>query len=76
MSKADEILYKNEFEKNERYIEGKLKEITYKTNYKFISNSKIIFDIDLKLLKIDGDIKMDLLQAINEKVKELGWNEC
>ena len=75
MSKADEILYKNEFEKNEKYIKGKLKEITYKTNYKFISNTKIMFSNDLNSLTINGEIKMEILQAINLKCKELGWIE-
>lgn len=41
-------------------------------------NKNIYFSKLIKRIKIDGEynfIDMQELQAINEKVKELGWNE-
>lgn len=73
MSKADEIFYEEDFEKIEKHTKEGLKEIEYKTNYQYIANTTIIFDFNTKTILIHGQVNIDILQAINEKVKELGW---
>ena len=67
MSKADEM-----FEKFGYMI--------FEDDYKVIfddRNVNIIFDKETKTINTNDGITLNLeeLQAINEKVKELGWNE-
>lgn len=71
MSKADEMFYEKEFEKTEKYIKNKLKTIFYRSNFTFINNTEILFDCSRKSIDVNGEITLDILQAINEKVKEL-----
>lgn len=74
MSKADEMFEKLGYRKYSN---------TYSTFYQNNSKSKeILFDVEDKdfvcqdMYDYDGlYITMQELQAINEKVKELGWNE-
>ena len=75
MSKADEILKKRFTKITEKYDEEKLEEIEYKTNYRWVENNNLIFKLKTKRIFTNGYIDMEILQAINEKVKELGWND-
>lgn len=71
MSKADEILKKRFTKITEKYDEEKLEEIEYKTNYRWVENNNLIFKLKTKRILTNGYIDMEILQAINEKVKEL-----
>lgn len=73
MSKADEMLYKKNYTKRiiiqdkeeilkQRYLNGNSEEISFDTVNKVIN-----------ITTMAGQIDMQELQAINEKVKELGW---
>ena len=71
MSKADEMFeelgYKKEYlenEETEAYIED-IEPSTFRT--------EIYFHKDKWLIGIHTNVNMQELQAINEKVKELGW---
>lgn len=75
MSKADEMLYKKNYTKRiiiqdkeeilkQRYLNGNSEEISFDTVNKVIN-----------ITTMAGQIDMQELQAINEKVKELGWND-
>lgn len=75
MSKADEMLI-NFFErKEETYDKEKLEYIEYRTNYNWLKNDSVKFYLKSKNIEINATINKEMLQAINEKVKELGWNE-
>lgn len=71
MSKADEILKKRFIKKVEKYDEGKLEEIEYKTDYRWVLNNNLIFKLKTKRIVTNGYIDMEILQAINLKCKEL-----
>ena len=76
MSKADEMFEKLGYEKNED-IRTDLGCIYYIRVKHYIYNEfpKIIFHNKFKSISIQKDyISLQELQAINEKVKELGWN--
>lgn len=71
MSKTDEIFEKLEY--------GKYEDLR-KIHYINKENERIIFNKDIRKFYKESDeyedyITMQELQAINEKVKELGWNE-
>ncbi len=71
MSKADKMFEELGYEKIEEkdyiaYIE-KTEPSPFRT--------EIYFHTDKRLLQIHGCINAEELQAINEKVKELGWND-
>lgn len=70
MSKADEMFEELEFHKNEG-----LYEIQYTTRDNQITFDKRNNTIVVYSDDYDDKINMQELQAINEKVKELGWNE-
>ena len=67
MSKADEM-----FEKLGFCIDENEARIIYDN-----CDNNIIFDLKYRTINFDCSIciSIALLQAINEKVKELGWNE-
>lgn len=67
MSKADEMFSKIDFEKKEA-----LQYIRYYINLP-IWKPSITFYRRNKTIKVDCDIHIEELKAINEKVKELGW---
>lgn len=68
MSKADELFGKTHYYKqNDIKEEGKLKRIEYRANL----NEFINFDVEKKYIYVDGNLSIQELQAINEKVKEL-----
>ena len=71
MSKADEILKKRFTKITEKYDEEKLEEIEYKTNYRWVENNNLIFKLKTKRIVTNGYIDMEILRAINLKVKEL-----
>lgn len=71
MSKADDMFKELGFEKEEReYAEVYVKRTKY--NVKQIGFNKLGISIQLGGVET---ITISELQAINEKVKELGWNE-
>lgn len=75
MSKADEMFELLSYRKDEK---SKIINIIKYINDR--ENIEITFDTSEKLIAVSdkGDnyswLKIDELQAINEKVKELGWN--
>lgn len=73
MSKADEMFEKLRYKKSEtdNTIRYKYKETLLEDKFEF----EIFFSKISKLVFIKGKdgINMQELQAINEKVKELGW---
>lgn len=74
MSKADEMFKKLKYTtKVETTQDEKLIAVEYKKECKY----SIKFKIATRETFIDGfnGIELEELQAINEKVKELGWNE-
>jgi len=71
LRKADEILKKRFTKITEKYDEGKLEEIEYKTNFRWVENNNLIFKLKTKRIVTNGYIDMEILQAINKKVKEL-----
>jgi len=54
-----------------KYDEGKLEEIEYKTNFRWVENNNLIFKLKTKRVVTNGYIDKEILQAINLKVKEL-----
>lgn len=77
MSKADELFIELGFEKKIQTIEkGKLINTAYRQETKgedyLISFNEITKEVILSGFR---SIDMEELQAINEKVKELGWYE-
>ena len=70
MSKADEMFFEAGFDEKEE----RLSKIIYYVDLPFWKPS-ITFNKKHKSVKSDLCITMQELQAINEKVKELGWNE-
>ena len=73
MSKADEMFKKLGYEKTENNTEIRYKEEKNALEETF--RFEILFLKTLKVVGIDHLLDMQELQAINEKVKELGWNE-
>lgn len=77
MSKADEMFEKLGYEK---IIESNVR-IDYEIEGHFF-DKEIVFGLIDKIICVElgtgesANINMQELQAINEKVKELGWNEC
>ena len=74
MSEADKIFTRIGYIKKLEEIEnGNLIRVSYNKENKY----SIIFKISTKEIFLDGfrAIEIEELQAINEKVKELGWNE-
>lgn len=75
MSKADEMLYKLNYT---RRIIVQDKEEILRQRYLNGNSEEISFDITNKVINISTEgnqLNIQELQAINEKVKELGWNE-
>lgn len=75
MSEADEMFKELGYEKATD-IRTDIGCVFYKNEKHFIYNEhpKIIFHYKIKKLTIQNDyLSMQELQAINEKVKELGW---
>lgn len=70
MSKADEMFEKLGYEQY-FYTNEKLDYIIYSKKHRY----SIEFHKNNKKLLISHLITTEELQAINEKVKELGWNE-
>lgn len=66
MSKADEMFDELLYEK----IHDNKRRITFKKTF-----AKIEFNLTCKWIYTDVKLDVQELQAINEKVKELGWNE-
>lgn len=66
MSKADEMFEELGFEKSNPY-----KNIVLYENEK----KEIEFWTDMEWVECDGKMEATIIQAINEKCKELGWLE-
>ena len=80
MSKADEMFEKLGYEKQEIYYNSNIDTIKYIRPGKYSSNAEFRYNGKTVVVYFGennkaGNITMDILQAINEKVKELGWNE-
>lgn len=79
MSKADEMFEELGYEKQENdwAIKCKYVKVLEKTKYciAFDSFERKIIVFGFKDREFRKEISMQELQAINEKVKELGWNE-
>ena len=80
MSKADEMFKELGYEKQEIYYNSDIDTIKYLRPGKYSSNVELKFNGKTVVVYFGennsaGNITMDILQAINEKVKELGWNE-
>lgn len=73
MSKADEMFEKLGYIKTENKGEIRYEEENNALEETF--HFKILFVKTLKVVGADHLLDMQELQAINEKVKELGWNE-
>lgn len=75
MSKADEMFQELGYEKEERYSNS----IEYigedEDSITFINGYEFDDDKCIRINKSNEYITTQELQAINEKVKELGWNE-
>lgn len=71
MSKADEMFEDIKFDK----IKDNKKRIEYQ--HRINPFKTIVFDVDKKFIYFNSVevIGIKRLQAINEKVKELGWND-
>lgn len=84
MSKADEMFnelgYKKYYDENEEKIEGKIIYIKRYTatdeiiEFNLVHHEITVYE-DVKYTKYAGYFSFKELQAINEKVKELGWLE-
>ena len=81
MSKADELFkelgYKK-IEENDKYVLYlSEKSLWRQRKIRFWKDEKIIFNDLLENDKVVSSVKIGIeeLKAINEKVKELGWNE-
>ncbi len=70
MSKADEMFEKMGYKK----VEG-LRDIHYCAEDNLIIFYKDFKGIEKRRIELVDFITIEELQAINEKVKELGWNE-
>ena len=77
---ADEMFEKLGYKKELCYCNSDVDSINYIRDKKYSSN--VTFYYGGRTVRVhygekekDGHITMDILQAINEKVKELGWNE-
>ena len=75
MSKADEMFKKLGYKKSYSVTNDEVLMIGYGLNDKKIDECEIIFLKKAKKVIIGITIGMQELQAINEKVKELGWIE-
>ena len=75
MSKADEMFEKLGYKKTYSVNNNEILMIGYGLNNEKIDECEIIFFKKAKKIIIEIEIEMQELQAINEKVKELGWNE-
>lgn len=73
MSKADEMFKKLGYIKESDYYYRSKEEQTKHKHIRFIRQTKE-FIVESKL-HFSYEITIQELQAINEKVKELGWNE-
>ncbi len=79
MSKADEMFEELGLKKTEIYYNSNIDTIRYSREGKYSSN--VEFKYPGKMVVVfygenkAGNFDMFMLQAINEKVKELGWNE-
>lgn len=73
MSKADEILKDRFTKKTEIYDKEKIEKIRYDTNYRYVENNNLIFDLKNERILTSGYIDMEILEAINLKCRELGW---
>lgn len=68
MSEADKMLFKVGYDEKKE----KLNKIIYYANLP-IWKPKVEFNKRNKTIKVDHDLHIEELLAINEKVKELGW---
>lgn len=75
MSKADEMFEKLGYKKTYNINNDEVLMIGYGLNNEKIDECEIIFLKKAKKIIIGIAIGMEELQAINEKCKELGWNE-
>lgn len=75
MSEADKIFEKLGYKKTYNINNDEVLMIGYGLNNEKIDECEIIFLKKAKKIIIGVAIGMQELQAINEKVKELGWNE-
>lgn len=80
MSEADELFDKMKYERTNRYYHSQIVEIDYSrkddkwaSNVRFCLRDKPSLYVYYGEEKSAGHITMEILQAINEKVKELGW---
>ena len=73
MSNADEMFDKLRYKKE--YIENGITVAYIEDIEPSAFRTEIYFHRDKRLVGIYTNINMQELQAINEKVKELGWNE-
>ena len=80
MSKADELFDKMKYERTNTYYHSQIVEIDYSrkddkwaSNVRFCLRDKPSLYVYYGEEKSAGHITMEILQAINEKVKELGW---
>ena len=76
-SEADEIFEKLEYIKNEKPIKWGGREIPYICYHDAAYYKTIKFDLESRLVHVScvGKDYKKVLEAINEKVKELGWDE-
>lgn len=75
MSEADEMFKELGYKKTYSVNNDEILMIGYGLNNEKIDECEIIFLKKAKTIIIGIAIGMQELQAINEKVKELGWNE-
>ena len=71
MSKADEMFKKLDYIEHYKHTDNEV----YRTDSSHCLGKTIIFQYKNKRICMPQIINMQELQAINEKVKELGWNE-
>lgn len=80
MSEANKMFEKLGYEKQEIYYNSDIDTIKYLRTGKYSSSVEFKFNRKTVVVYFGenntaGNITMDILQAINEKCKELGWIE-
>lgn len=75
MSKADEMFEKLGYKKKYHIVEDEVILIGYTQFDEPVDECSIMFLKKAKRLMAMNWVTINELQAINEKVKELGWNE-
>lgn len=74
MAITDKLLEQYFDIKEEKYnSDNKLISIKYSTDFEVLENNYVIFDLENKRIKIQGNIICELLQIIYDKCKDLGF---